>query len=325
MSAAVVAGVFLLIVSPAARATTQVHYVMGTFLRVTVDDVAESGVFAECFTRARVLDRTFSRFDAGSELERLNAGGGGPASPLLRTTLARAMVLRRATGGTFDVSAGAVTTLWRAPVIPSVEDAAAARATVGAVGVDGERVVLGHGTRLDFDGFAKGVAVDACVDALRGTGVTRALVSFGESSLYAMGAPRGASAWELDVRGPDPDVVVARLRLRDRGAAVSAAFGGAGRRTGSPRAHIVDPRSGRPLSLDAASVVVASSASEAEAFAKTVLVLGGNGVSAAERRRGLLAARVRRDGIEIGKAMRAAGALRVLARPRRVEGEVALR
>jgi len=321
----VIAGLLLLMESAAARATTQIHYVMGTFLRVTVDDPADPGVFAGCFARARALDRTFSRFDPMSELVRLNAAGGGLASPLLRTTLAQAMALRRQTAGTFDVSAGAVTALWREAAVPTAADVAAARATVGVVGLDGERIVLGPGTTLDFDGFAKGVAVDACVDALRAAGVTRALVSFGESSLYGMGAPRGARAWELDVRGPDPEVIVARLRLRDRGAAVSAAFGGDGRRARAQHAHIVDPRSGRPLSIDAASVVVAPSAAEAEGFAKAVLVRGDGGVAAAEERGGILAARVGRDRVELGMAMRATGTLRVLARVRRVEGEVALR
>src|SRR6185503_20639391 len=96
---------------------------------------------------------------------------------------------------------------------------ASARRTVGRVAVERDRVRLAQGTQLDFDGFVKGVAVDACVAELRAVGVARALVSFGESSLYGLGAPRDASAWWLDVRGPDPEVAVARLGLRDRAAA----------------------------------------------------------------------------------------------------------
>ena len=311
------AAAFLL--ASTAGASTQVHYVMGTFLRVVVDDDVPPSAFDGCFARARALDRTFSRFDPASELVRVNAAAGGPASAEFRDVLVRGLALARATGGTFDPSVGAVTALWRAPARPAADAVAAARRTVGRVAVDGDRVMLGQGTVLDFDGFAKGVAVDACVDALRTAGVTRALVSFGESSLYGLGAPRDADAWTLDVRGPDPDVVVGRLALRDRGASVSAVFGGDGR-----RAHVVDPRTGARLRGHAVSVIVAPSATDAEAWSKAALVAGPAGVRIAERG-GVEAARLDRRGVAMGASMRAARSLRMFDRPRTLAGEVALR
>jgi len=309
----------VLLLASTASASTQVHYVMGTFLRVVVDDDAPPVVFEECFARARRLDRTFSRFDPASELVRLNAAAGGPASAEFRCTLDRALELTRATDGAFDPSVGAVTALWRAPERPAVATVAAARRTIGRVAVDGDRVTLGPGTVLDFDGFVKGVAVDACVDALRAAGVTRALVSFGESSLYGLGAPRGTDAWTFDLRGPDPSAVVGRLVLRDRGASVSAVFGGDGR-----RAHVVDPRTGAPLRDAAVSVIVAPSATDAEAWSKAALVAGPAGVRIAERG-GVEAARLDRRGVAIGASMRGARSLRMFDRPRALAGEVALR
>jgi thiamine biosynthesis lipoprotein len=307
-----------------ASATTQVHYVMGTFLRVVVDDEVPPAVFDGCFARARSLDRTFSRFDPSSELARLNAAGGGSASDEFRDVLARAIILAEETGGSFDVTVGAVTALWRMPHAPDHASIVSARRTVGRIAVEGARVRFAPGMQLDFDGFVKGVAVDACVAALRAAGVTRALVSFGESSLYGLGAPRGAPAWWLDVRGPDPDVAVARLALLDRAAAVSAVFGGAGHPPFA-RAHVVDPRSARPLTDDVVSVVVAPGAADAEAWAKAVLVGGAAGIATAEAGGEIQAARLARDGVALGAAMRATRALRVLARARPLGGEVALR
>jgi thiamine biosynthesis lipoprotein len=194
---------------------------------------------------------------------------------------------------------------------------------VGRLALRGDRVVLGPGTVLDFDGFAKGVAVDACVSVLRRAGVSRALVSFGESSLYALGAPPGADAWRLDVRGTDPTGVVARLALRDQAAAVSAVFGEHGPGPAGC-GHVVDPRSGRCLDEAAVSLVVGPSAADAEAHAKLVLVGGDAGIAAAEAA-GQRAARLTPDGVRLGEAMRASGRLRVLARPRSVAGEVGFR
>jgi thiamine biosynthesis lipoprotein len=317
---ATIAGLALAVVlalpASAARAATQVHYVMGTLLRVDVDGDVAPAVFAPCFAAARALDRTFSRFDPASELVRVNAAGGGPASPSFRAGLDAAMALARATGGTFDVTVGASTALWRRPRPPARGEVAAARASVGDVRIEDDRVTLGAGTRLDFDGLAKGLAVDECVAALRRHGVTRALVSFGESSLYAIGAPRGAAAWSLDVRGIDPAFAVARLALRDEAAAVSSVFGGAGRRTAGGCGHVVDPRSGRCLSDEAVSVVVAPRAADAEAWAKAVLVGGVHDD-------GLVAARIARDGVALTGPMRER--LHVHARPRPLAGEVDLR
>src|SRR5262249_18730124 len=152
---------------------------------------------------------------------------------------------------------------------------AAARAAAGrgAFGVHDGRVALAPGARLDVDGIAKGYAVDVCADRLRAAGVSRALVSLGESSLYAIGAPEDAAHWRLAVRGPDPETVVGWLGLRDIAASVSATFGSAGRRRGAV-AHIIDPRSGRPLADDAVAVVLASSATDAEGWTKALLVWG---------------------------------------------------
>jgi FAD:protein FMN transferase len=303
-----------------AGATTQVHYVMGTMLRVDVDGDVAPDVLGPCFAAARALDRTFSRFDASSELVRLNADGGGDASPTLRRALADAQSLTRRTGGAFDVSVGALTALWRVPGTPSREAVAAARRTVGAVAFDGDRVVLGRGTRLDFDGFAKGVAVDACVATLRDAHVARALVTFGESSLYALGAPRGAPAWRLAIRGVDPERAVARLELRDEAAAVSAVYGGAGRDPGARRGSLVDPRSGACLRDEAVGVVVASSAAAAEAYAKMAVI---DGPIAAEAAGAIAAARIEHGRIATGAAMRRR--LQPYARAVAIDGEAGLR
>src|SRR5262249_22533039 len=128
---------------------------------------------------------------------------------------------RAATGHAFDVTAGALTALWRDGTAPPAAALAATRADAG-VRLDGDRVQLPSGVRLDFDGIAKGFAADACAARLRAAGVRRALVSFGESSLVAIGAPRGADAWTLDVRGPVPGTLAGTLRLRDAAASVSA-------------------------------------------------------------------------------------------------------
>ncbi len=288
MSARLLAGMLALLpLAAAAAPQTQVHYVMGTYLRIIADGDGAAAGMAACFREARRLEHVFSRFDATSELSRLNAEAAEetwPASDDMSRLLDRSRALADATGGVFDVAVGPLTALWRRPEPPSRAELAAARAATGrgAFRVRGGRVTLAPGARLDLDGVAKGYAVDVCAGRLRAAGVSRALVSLGESSLYALGTPPGAAYWRLAVRGPDPETQVGWLGLRDVGASVSATYGSTGRRAGTV-AHIIDPRSGRPLEDDAVAVVAASSATDAEGWTKALLVWGRGGVERVRR------------------------------------------
>src|SRR4029453_4377550 len=186
---------------------------------------------------------------ATSELSRLNAPAPGTTtvSPDMAARLARSLTLSAESDGAFDVRLGPLTAIWRRPSPPSEPEVDGARAGSRPNAVRGRagRVRLGAGARLDFDGIAKGWAVDACAARLRDAGVTSALVSLGGGSLFALGAPARASRWRLAVRGPDPDTTVGWLGLRDAGASVSATYGSDGKRAGHV-AHVLDPSTGRP-------------------------------------------------------------------------------
>jgi FAD:protein FMN transferase len=289
----------------AAAVVTEVHYVMGTYLRVTADgrDAASTrAALRRCFATARVLDARFSRFDAHSELSRLNATAADApiiVSPEMAALLRAALQLRGATGGTFDVSAGALTSLWRtANDWPSAETLATARRTAGEGRLDlvGTTLVRRAGVRIDLDGIAKGWAVDRCVALLRADGIQRAFVSFGESSLYALGAPTGEQSWTVWVRSLDAERALGTLALKDQAVSISAVFGHQ-RRVGSRRVgHIVDPRSGLPLTSPALAVVVAAAATDAEALSKAYLIDAHAAAAGRERIVGALL--VGRRGIE---------------------------
>lgn len=275
--------VFGLAASIADAATiTEVHYVMGSYLRITAEhaqpEQARRGLRA-CFTRARRLDERFSRFDPTSELSRLNASTdvSGPVavSREMAALLRRALALQVQTRGTFDVSAGALTHLWRtAAQWPTADLVATTRQSdgEGAAVLDDTTLTRRPGVRIDLDGIAKGWAVDRCVDELRGAGIQRALLNFGESSIYAMGAPAGARGWKVAVRGLDDEHVIGTLTLRNQALSVSSVFGHAHEIGGARVGHIIDPRTGVALTSAAVAVIVASSATDAEGFSKALLI-----------------------------------------------------
>lgn len=296
-----------------AEAITEVHYVMGTYFTITIDHpdpVAGRTAMRRCFTAAREGERRFSRFDPTSELSRLNAtvdGGAVTVSPEMAALLRRAMLLQTATAGSFDVRVGALTQLWRT-VATWPTQAIIDRARPSAsepLELRGRTLLRTRGVRIDLDGIAKGWAVDRCVARLRAAGITRALLSLGESSLYAVGAPAGARGWELILRSLDVSRALGTLTLRDQAASVSAVFGHERRVGGRHVGHIVDPRTGWPLTTPAMAVVVSATATDAEAYSKAFLISGRLPLENSETRQSPTASRpftgallVRPNGVE---------------------------
>lgn len=284
-----------------AASGTQVHYVMGTWLRIVAHGAPAAAAQADCFQEVRRLEHVFSRFDPTSELTRVNASAERQMTlgPEMTALLRRSLLLTQATEGAFDATIGALTAVWRDEPGADAGRIAEARAHAGSarVRLDGSRLERAPGTRLDFDGIAKGWAVDECVARLRAAGVSRALVSLGESSLYALGAPDGEPGWRFAVRGTDPETVVGRMTLRDAGASVSATYGSRGRTDGAT-SHIIDPATGRPVTRDAVALAVGPSATDAEAWTKAMLVWGRDGVDRVRALGASLAVYVEADGVE---------------------------
>jgi len=200
-------------------------------------------------------------------------------APELARILADAAALARRTEGSFDPTVWPLVALWRearrAGRLPAPERLAAARERVGFEGIEvagGRARLAREGMGLDLGGFAKGWTLDRLGEILAQHGFDRALLSYGQSSLLALGAPEDAPAWRLAVRDPRGGFAGV-ARLADRSLSVSESFGESALVEGRRLGHIIDPRSGRPLDRRAAAVVVAPSGAAAEAWSKALLVL----------------------------------------------------
>jgi len=259
---------------------------MGTVLEITLVGPAAGALpdtLARLFAEAERLDALLTSWDSASDVSRLNASAGrGPRSvaPEVADLLGRSRELTKLTRGSFDVTVGPLVALWsEAGVRGELPSRAAVAEALGRVG--GERILVGEdgrvalpeGAAVNLGGVAKGYALDRMLPLLHRAGVEAALLSFGQSSTWALGAPPGASGWRLLARAPDGGFAGV-LTLRDRALSVSGSFGSfaeiAGRRFG----HVLDPRSGEPLEEEREALVVAPDATLAEALSKAVLVLG---------------------------------------------------
>jgi thiamine biosynthesis lipoprotein len=268
---------------------------MGTLLAVTLahDDLAAHGeLLSAVFDTATACERVMSVHRADSALSRLNARAGDPggiASPPLAHALRLARELAEVSGGAFDPTIGPVLDVWREAsrrgVWPSPRRLAAACGAVGwrAIDVRGSRVALRHpAAAVDLGGFGKGLALDLIADRLRRQGCAAALLNFGESSLVALGRPRGGR-WRIALRHPRGGFA-GEFPLGRRACSTSATLGRP-LRVGSRRVgHVIDPRTGRPVRGCRQVTVLSRSAAVAEAASTAMLVSGPSAFEELARR-----------------------------------------
>lgn len=235
------------------------------------------------------VEGELSAFRPDAAIARLNAEAGlGPArvEPVVLALLEWLRGRVAMVEGAFDPTVGALLAALRAGR-PGARARDAARRWVGFerhVRLDREAGTVafsGPGVRLDLGGAGKGYALDRAAELLREAGVARALLHGGTSSVLALGAPpdepRGFTVAIADPRRPAR--ILGRVRLRDAALSVSSIHG---RRFGAGGAravgHVLDPRSGRPISSPSIALAIGPDGLDAEILSTALLVLGAAAV-----------------------------------------------
>ena len=262
---------------------------MGTAFRVVAELAAgEPGDAALASGIEAVLEEVnaaLSNWRADSEVSRFNTTPGldwRAASPALLAVLREARAVHGLSGGAFDPTVAPLVRAWGFGPDGGIPADAATRAAAA------RQVGFGHietrerppalrrtvpGVTLDLSGIAKGHGVDAVARYLETAGIRRYLVDIG-GEVRAGDPRRGRAAWRVSLEDPG---AVGEVVLALRGAAVATSGTYRNRRrtaTGSV-SHLLDPRSGEPVSHRLVSVsVVAADATRADALATALLVLG---------------------------------------------------
>ena len=273
---------------------TTSFYAMGS--KITIGMSADASPAVDALLRQarawfREWEGCLSRFQAESELSRLNRQSGQPVavSAVLWSVLRAAVRGARQTGGLVNPAllaaleaAGYDRTFERidanrpAPPLP-----APALDAWRAIEFDVQRKVVRtpEGMRLDLGGAAKGWAAERAARRLGRLGppgrLAPVLVNAGGD--IAVSAPqRDGQPWLVGIGRPeDAAKHLALLPVLRGGVATSGRSYRRWEQGGQPRHHLIDPRSGRPAETDVlAATVVAPGALEAEIAAKAVLILG---------------------------------------------------
>ena len=310
MTAALAACVSVAVVASAGRAPSLSRFEsseqhMGTTFTVVLyapDAAGAARAAGAAFARIAGLDARLSDYRQNSEAMRLTRDA--VASPVrvsddLYRVLSLSLAMSSRTGGAFDVTVGPLSHLWRRArrqsELPDAGDVDAARAVSGSALVHLDAAsrsvkVARPGMRLDFGGIAKGYAADRSLDALRDMGIRRALVVAG-GDVAAGEPPPGERGWRVAIAPFDTATPGATRSLTLATAAVSTS-GDAEQwvEIGGVRySHILDPRTGRPLTGHRQATVVARDAATSDMLATALCVLGEEGLRLADRTPGAAA------------------------------------
>jgi len=223
------------------------------------------------------LNRALDREDAVLERTRLD--------PELESILFSAIEVWEGSGGAFDITVGPLVEVWSDATTrgewPLVENLRQAKRRVGSEGLlllgGGELGLTTGGMRIDLDGIAKGAVLDRLRERLEADlPNTAALLSFGQSSILALGDPDG-EGWRLVVRSRNQSGgTLAIVRLRDRALSVSSSVGSIHEIAGERVSHVIDPRTGSAIEQTVEAIVIADRATIADGWSTALLVIGAN-------------------------------------------------
>jgi thiamine biosynthesis lipoprotein len=264
---------------------------------------------------ARVVAE-MSHWEPNSDLSRFNRAEPGrwqPLPPGFAQVLATGLAIADGSGGAFDPAMGALADLWGfgpagSQPFPTEEAVAEARARSGRrhIEQDGARARRIAPATLDFSGIAKGYAVDAVAERLRGLDLADFLVEIG-GELRGEGIKPDGQPWWVDCEAV-PGIAAPPLRVALHGLSIATSgdYRRGFERDGRRYAHTIDPRTGYPLESGVASVsVLHPSCMHADAWATAMGVLGPAGMPLAEREGLAVRILVRGGGEHVSPALEA--------------------
>jgi len=265
---------------------------LGTFVEIKViteDRKRGEEAIEKAFSRMKEIEKRMSNFLADSELSRLNRKAGKEeveVSEELASVIVRGLSISKKTEGAFDITVSPLITLWgfyrHRGNLPQQEELGATLKRVGwkKVTYNPKRRTIRfkeQGMAIDLGGIAKGYAVDEAVSTLKKWGITRALVNAG-GDIYALGGGKNGKTWLIGIADPrEKGRIIGTIRVRDRAVVTSGSYENYFEIGGKRYCHIIDPRTGYPVSGMASVTIIAKNATIADALATGIFVLRKKG------------------------------------------------
>jgi thiamine biosynthesis lipoprotein len=243
------------------------------------------------------VEAEMSHWRDDSRLSRFNQNRSTqpvPISPQMATVIREAQRVHRLSEGAFDITSATLVNLWGFGPAGRQQNNPTAAQIQAAVGVCGSNQLVvtkttndsfmltkqNPGVQIDLSALAKGFAIDVVAEYLNAQSLESYLVELG-GELRARGNNQRGKPWRIGLERPDSQTaggIRRTVELRDHAIATSGSYRNFRRESHESAVtypHILDPRSGRPVSHGLVSVsVIDKTAMRADALATALMVLG---------------------------------------------------
>lgn len=230
------------------------------------------------------LNAALSDYDPESEIIQVCRQAGTSDEPIaisadLRKSLEESRLYCELTNGAFDVTVSPVVKLWRRSRFfnerPPEDVLARAKANIGldVWSIDERGVKANEGVRFDVGGIAKGIALDEALEIVQNMGIESALID-ASGDLRIGAAPPGKIGWKVGFASLNNEPVF-YCELENVGICSSGDANRYLEIDGVRYSHLIDPRTGEPLTRRCVCSVIAPTATTADALASALCVLGG--------------------------------------------------
>ncbi|NNL08856.1 MAG: FAD:protein FMN transferase [Croceitalea sp.] len=262
---------------------------MGTRFEITVvapSETVGNGFIEEGIAEITRIEKLISSWDAGSETTLINANAGvAPVtvSQELFELIERAKKISEITDGAFDITFASMDSIWKFDGSMSYFPTnAAIKSSVSKVGShniildkDKRTVFLKEkGVKIGFGAIGKGFAADKTKQLLISKGVTGGIIN-ASGDLTTWGTKVTGEKWMVGITNPlDKTKVFSWLPVVESSVATSGNYEKYIVFDGIKYTHIIDPRTGYPISGVKSVTVFAKTAELCDALATAVFIMG---------------------------------------------------
>jgi thiamine biosynthesis lipoprotein len=251
-----------------------------------------SGLQEKIDRRLDQINHSMSPYLKDSEISRFNrfqeVGVEFPISEDFLRVMQLADRIHSLSEGAWDGTVNPLVDLWgfgragRTDQRPPPEKIAALLGDIGFQKIEikdsGALVKRNAAVSLDLSSIAKGYGVDQVAAEVRSAGFSDFLVEIG-GEVYAAGIRPDGRSWRVGINRPKIDArfdeVYKVVTLRDRAFATSGDYRNFFVENGVRYSHIIDPRSGYPVSQGVVSAsILADNCTLADGLATAVMVMG---------------------------------------------------
>lgn len=272
----------------------QTRMIMGTFAEVSVysrDEKTAGKAIEEALDEMERMDRIMSNYKNNTELSQLNRKAAKSPFPCQRELLdviEQSQYYSELSDGAFDITIAPIVALWgffnEKGHIPSDKEIERLLPAISYKNIVIQKnndpkkpstvFLKNTKTQIDLGAIGKGYAVDKALEIIKKFGVSNACINLG-GNIYVLGTPADKTAWKIGIQHPrDKNEILGYLELKDEATATSGDYERFFEINGKRYSHIIDPRTGRPISGTIAVTIVAPTGTKVDALSTSIFVLG---------------------------------------------------